>query len=141
MPTTYDWITRPKYELFDDLNALNEITDPQQVVDLLGDPVVLERYRTDTRFDYLMNRTVGIAELCWNNRTPDGEKLQKTNIRHMDLPVTLTFKDGSDQAVVPVAGDAYQFTLLFDTDDVELSGQTLPWEDEQFVALPVTIGT
>lgn len=108
MPTTYDWITRPKYELFDDLNALNEITDPQQVVDLLGDPVVLERYRTDTRFDYLMNRTVGIAELCWNNRTPDGEKLQKTNIRVKKL-----IEDGDDKIrVLPLNRFMYVLSLL-----------------------------
>ena len=79
MSEQYDWMHDPKYELFDDLSSMDEITTSQQVVDLLGDPVVLDRYRNN--FDYLMNRTVAIAELCWGNCDENGNKIQKTNIR------------------------------------------------------------
>ena len=79
MAELYDWMHDAKYELFDDLNELDEITTADQIHDLLGDPIVLERYKS--RFDYLMNRTVGIAELCWGNKDENGDKLQKTQIR------------------------------------------------------------
>lgn len=75
----FDWMHDPKYELFDDLNELDEITTSQQIYDLLGETIVLDRYRS--KFDYLVNRTVGICELCWGNRDENGDKLQKTNIR------------------------------------------------------------
>lgn len=79
MAELYDWMHDPKYELFDDLNALDEITSVDQIHELLGDPIVLERYKS--KFDYLMNRTVGVAELCWGNKDSNGDKLQKTPIR------------------------------------------------------------
>ena len=41
MGNQYDWMHDPKYELFDDLNALDEITTPEQIHELLGDPIVL----------------------------------------------------------------------------------------------------
>ena len=44
MGNQYDWMHDPKYELFDDLNALYEITTPEQIHELLGDPIVLSRY-------------------------------------------------------------------------------------------------
>ena len=79
MGNQYDWMHDPKYELFDDLNALDEITTPEQIHELLGDPIVLDRYRH--KYDSLFDRTVGIAELCWGNKDSNGEKLQKTQIK------------------------------------------------------------
>lgn len=79
MGERFDWMHDPKYELFDDLSSLDEITDPQQIHELLGDPLILNRYKSN--FDYLFNRVVGIAELCWGNRDEHGEKLQRTMIR------------------------------------------------------------
>lgn len=75
----YDWMHDPKYELFDDLNELEEITSRDQIYELLGDTIVLERYVS--HFDYLMNRIVGVAELCWGNLDEHGEKLQRTPIK------------------------------------------------------------
>lgn len=79
MGKQYDWMHDPKYELFDDLNALDEITTPEQIHELLGDPIVLDRYRH--KYDNLFDRTVGVAELCWGNKDSNGEKLQKTQIK------------------------------------------------------------
>ena len=75
----YELMYGAKYELFDDLINLDEITTAAQITELLGDPIVLDRYRN--KFDYLVNRTVAIAELCWGNKDENGEKLQKTMIR------------------------------------------------------------
>lgn len=75
----YELMHGAKYELFDDLVDLDEITTADQIHDLLGDPIVLDRYRN--KFDYLVNRTIGIAELCWGNKDENGDKLQKTLIR------------------------------------------------------------
>lgn len=75
----YELMYGAKYELFDDLIDLDEITTAAQITELLGDPIVLDRYRN--KFDYLVNRTVAVAELCWGNKDENGEKLQKTMIR------------------------------------------------------------
>lgn len=75
----YDWMHDPKYELFDDLNALDEVTTPEQIHELLGDIIYLDRYVAN--YDYLFNRVVGVAELCWSNLDENGQKLQKTMIK------------------------------------------------------------
>lgn len=75
----YELMHGAKYELFDDLINLDEIATAAQITELLGDPIVLDRYRN--KFDYLVNRTVAVAELCWGNKDENGEKLQKTMIR------------------------------------------------------------
>ena len=75
----YDWMKDPKYELFDDLNALDEITTPEQIYELLGDTIYLDRYVSN--YDYLFNRIVGVAELCWGNVDENGQKLQKTMMK------------------------------------------------------------
>ena len=41
----FDWMHDPKYELFDDLSQIDEITTPEQIHEMLGDPIVLERYQ------------------------------------------------------------------------------------------------
>lgn len=79
MNGNYELMYSAKYELFDDLIDLDEITTAAQITELLGDPIVLDRYRN--KFDYLVNRTIAIAELCWGNKDENGDKLQKTMIR------------------------------------------------------------
>ena len=80
-----DWMHDAKYELFDDLINLEEITTEEQIHELLGDPIVLERYVNN--YDWLFNRVVGIAELCWGNKDKHGKKLQTVPIKlkiHID---------------------------------------------------------
>lgn len=76
---------------FDDIRALQEITDSQQIYDLLGDPIIMNRYMTN--FDYLFDRVVDIAVLCWSNPGKDGvDKLQHTMIRFkIDIDSTVTY--------------------------------------------------
>ena len=64
---------------FEDLRVLNEITTVEQIHDLLGDPILLDRYVHN--FDYLYDRVVDVASLCWNNRDDKGKKLQFTFIK------------------------------------------------------------
>lgn len=103
---SYDWMHDPKYVLFDDLQALDEITDPEQIHELLGDPIVLKRYKAD--FDYLINRTVGIAELCWGNKDAHGEKLQRTLIK---VKVDIEDNNQTDMRILPL--NRFMMSLTF----------------------------
>ena len=64
---------------FDDLKQFHEITDSETIIDLIGDMVILNRYKNN--FDYLYDHTVDVAALCWNNRDARGNKLQHTPIK------------------------------------------------------------
>ena len=64
---------------FEDIAALYEITDKNQIYDLLGETVILDRFKHD--FDYLYERVVDVASLCWNNFDENDEKLQHTFIK------------------------------------------------------------
>lgn len=64
---------------FEDIAALYEITDKNQIYDLLGETVILDRFKHD--FDYLYERVVDVASLCWNNFDENNEKLQHTFIK------------------------------------------------------------
>jgi len=64
---------------FEDIRAYNEITDEKTIHELLGDIIILNRYKNN--FQYLFNRVVDVAALCWNNRDENGKKLQKTLIK------------------------------------------------------------
>ena len=64
---------------FEDLAALHEIAEEQQIYDSIGEIVILNRYKHN--FDALYNRVVDTAGLCWNNRNEKGEKLQHTLIK------------------------------------------------------------
>lgn len=66
---------------FEDLKPYYEITDAQTVIDLMGDTIILNRYKEKSQFEYLIDHTVDIAALCWNNRDENGNKLQKTLIK------------------------------------------------------------
>lgn len=101
-----DWMTDPKYELFEDLAELDEITTREQVVELIGEPIVLERYVT--RFDDLFNRVVGVAELCWGNKDENGEKLQRTLIK-----IKKTIEDNDTDETYVTQLNRLLYTLSF----------------------------
>ena len=75
---------------FSDLVELYEITTPEQIHEFLGDIIILNRYQNN--FDYLYDRTVDVAALCWNNKDPKtGDKLQHTLIPFkVDIEDTIT---------------------------------------------------
>lgn len=75
----YNIDTEVNESTFEDLRELYEITDAEQIHTLLGDPILLDRYAKN--FDYLYERVVDIAALCWNNRDEKGKKLQYTFIK------------------------------------------------------------
>lgn len=77
----FNWMEDPKYELFDDLRDLPEITSGDDIVELIGSPIILDRWVQPKQFDYLFDRIVAVAELCWGNLDEHGEKLQRTLIK------------------------------------------------------------
>ena len=77
--TKFDWMYDPKYDLFDDLSSVDEITTQEDIYGYLGDIIIIENYKPN--FDYLFNRVVAIGELCWGNLDEHGEKLQRTPIK------------------------------------------------------------
>lgn len=70
-----------------ELKGIQEITTSEQIFDLLGDIIILNRYK-GTGFEYLAKKVVDIAALCWNNKTTDGQKLQ-----HTQIPYKITIDD------------------------------------------------
>lgn len=64
---------------FDDLRELYEITEESQIHEFLDDPIILDRYVDN--FDYLYDRVVDVAVLCWNNPGVHSDKLQHTLIK------------------------------------------------------------
>ena len=70
-----------------ELKGIQEITTSEQIFDLLGDIIILNRYK-GTGFEYLAKKVVDIAALCWNNKTVDGQKLQ-----HTQIPYKITIDD------------------------------------------------
>ena len=78
---------------FDDLREYQEITDAETIKELMGEPIILNRYKGAEQFDKLFNRTIDIAALCWGNLDDKGIKLQRTPIR---------FKVDVDEEVVRV---------------------------------------
>lgn len=88
---------------FDDLKQYNEITDPQQIIDALGDVVILNRFKNN--IDYLLNRTVDVAVLCWGNKDEHGVPLQHTLIK---------FKvDLNDRVVRSLPLNRFMLSLVF----------------------------
>ena len=67
--------------VFDDLKPYQEITDAGTIKELMGEPVILNRYKGDEEIDWLFEHTVDIAALCWSNKDKRGNKLQRTPIR------------------------------------------------------------
>lgn len=66
---------------FEDLKQYQEITDAETIKELMGEPVILGRYKDPEAFNWLYNHTVDIAVLCWSNTDERGNKLQRTPIR------------------------------------------------------------
>ncbi len=64
---------------FEDIAQLYEITSKDQIYEFLGETIILDRFIHD--FDYLFDRVVDVASLCWNNFDEEGEKLQHTLIK------------------------------------------------------------
>jgi hypothetical protein len=59
---------------FEDIRAYQEITDTKTMDELLGDIIILNRYKEN--FNYLFTRVVDIGVLCWGNKDENGLKLQ-----------------------------------------------------------------
>lgn len=64
---------------FDDIRQYQEITQASTIYELLGDMIILDRYKNN--FDYLYDRVVDVAVLCWSNLDDRGNKLQHTPIK------------------------------------------------------------
>ena len=58
-------------------------------------------------------------------------------IRLVELPVRISFKDSWNNPLSLGAGDAYEITMRLDLHDIELIGQSRPWEDGGFVPVPI----
>lgn len=63
---------------FEDIAQYQEITDQQTIYELLSDLIILNRYKNN--FDYLLERVVDVAVLCWGNKDEHGLKLQQSTI-------------------------------------------------------------
>ena len=48
---------------FEDLKQYYEIDKTSQITDALGDVIILNRYKSN--MEYLLNKTVDVASLCW----------------------------------------------------------------------------
>ena len=64
---------------FEDLKQYYEIDKTSQITDALGDVIILNRYRSN--MEYLLNKTVDVASLCWGNEDEHGVELQHTPIK------------------------------------------------------------
>ena len=78
---------------FEDLRCFEEITDENMIDELLGEMIILNRYKSEEQFDYLFDRVVDVAAMCWSNRNENGKKLQHHLIK---------FKVDVDDVVVRV---------------------------------------
>lgn len=111
MGERFDWMVDPKYSLFEDLNDIattdGEITTAKQIHQLIGDPIIIDRYKG--HFDSLFDRLVGIAELCWGLIDPDtNDKLQRTPIK---IKHSVENNDTTDVHVIPL--NRLLFSLSF----------------------------
>lgn len=64
---------------YEDLKDLQEITSVDQIHHALGDVILLDRFVKN--YDYLYNKVVDVASLCWSNKDENGKKLQFTFIK------------------------------------------------------------
>lgn len=64
---------------FEDLKQYYEIDKTSQITDALGDVIILNRYKSN--MEYLLNKTVDVASLCWGNEDEHGVELQHTPIK------------------------------------------------------------
>lgn len=86
----YNIDTEVNESIFDDLNCMDEITDKQMVLDLVGVPVILNRHKGD--MEMLMTRVVDIAVMCWGNDDGEGDTLEHTRIDFkVDIESDITY--------------------------------------------------
>jgi hypothetical protein len=81
---------------FPDIAQYQEITSPDIIYQLLGETIILNRYREPEMFDELFERVTDVAVCCWNIHVkPDDEEsdvLQHTLIKFkVDIDDTVTF--------------------------------------------------
>lgn len=88
---------------WDDIAEYQEITDPKDIVKLLGEPIILNRWKTD--FDALITRVVDVATLCWGNPWENDLKLQQ---------YLLKFKvDIDDSIIYEMQLNRFMVSLMF----------------------------
>jgi hypothetical protein len=71
--------TNVNESIFDDIREYQEITDAKDIYKLLGDIIILDRYKDN--IDYLFDRVVDVATLCWGNMGEHNVKLQQSMIK------------------------------------------------------------
>ena len=88
---------------FLDLREMDEITDVDQLLDLIGVPVILNRHTND--IESFMRRIVDIAVMCWSNDDGNGDTLEHTRIN---------FKVSVESVVTySLPLNAFMFFLIF----------------------------
>lgn len=65
--------------IFDDLKEYQEITDENQIIESIGDVVILNRFKHN--MDTLLEKVVDTAVLCWGNKNKHDDVLQHTLIK------------------------------------------------------------
>lgn len=88
----------------EELKGIQEITESEDIIELIGAPLTLNRYQ-DAAYEYLIKKVVDIAALCWNNKTPQGVKLQHTYIPFKVLE--------SDEEVRTMPLNKFMMNLVF----------------------------
>lgn len=88
---------------FDDLSLMDEITDKETLLELVGVPVILNRHKSD--METLMTRIVDIAGMCWSNDDGEGDTLEHTRIDFkVDIESEVTYS-------LPL--NSFMFFLIF----------------------------
>ena len=64
---------------FNDLATQDEITTQEEIKEFLGDIIIIDRFVHN--YDYLFDRVVDVAVMCWNNKDVNNNKLQHTFIK------------------------------------------------------------
>ena len=81
----FNTMTNVNESRFDDIRQYQEITSPDTIYELLGDVIILDRYRQKQFYDELYERVVDVAVCCWNIHVNPADEnsdvLQHTPIR------------------------------------------------------------
>ena len=132
----YNTNTDVNETIFEDLKEYDEITDPELVKELVGEPIILNHYKGDEEFEKLFMHTIDVAALCWGNVDDKGIKLQRTPIQ---------FKVDSDEKVMRVLPlNKFMISLAFlrcvikyiddlNIDDFIITGQYLTEKDREAI--------
>ena len=102
---------------FDDIREYFEITDPADIYKLLGDIIILNRYKDN--IDYLFDRVVDVATLCWGNKGEHDMKLQQSMIRFkVDVDDEITYEIPLNRFMVSLT---FIKTIIEYIDDVDIT--------------------